>query len=104
MSESQPEHVAAVIKNVLEFKDRGWQAAPLPADFVNPYANGNLPPDDLDAGAAGFDPNAYYPDFGYPSVGDYEYTGQYDFGECGDDADHEVVGAFEEFLKSSGQR
>lgn len=102
--ESQPEHVVAVIKNVLEFKQRGWRSAPLPEGFVNPYANGNFPPEEQDfGGAAAFEPESmYYPPYaGYSA--DYGYPAQYDFGECGDDANDEVVDAFEDFLRASGQ-
>lgn len=104
LSESQPENVAAVIKNVLEFKQRGWRSAPLPEGFVNPYADGNFPPEEPEfGGAVGFGPDSTYypPSYSYPT--DYGYPAQYDFGECGDDANDEVVDAFEDFLRASGQ-
>jgi hypothetical protein len=102
LSKSQPEHVASIINNVLEFKQRGWRSAPLPEGFVNPYAEGNFHPEEADfAGATAYDP--YYSQYGYPVDGGYGYA-QYDFGECGDDANNEVVDAFEDFLRASGQK
>lgn len=104
LTESQPDHVVSIINNVLEFKQRGWQAAPLPEGFVNPYADGNFPVDDFDVGAAAaYEPNSYYTGYGYSGAAQYGYPAQYDFGECGDDANNEVVDAFEDFLRASGQ-
>ena len=97
LSETQSEHIAALIQNVLEFKERGWRPPPLPEGFVNPYANEHFPTADA---ASGFD--AYYPP-SYAYQEDYGYPAQYDFGECGDDANDEVVDAFEHFLRTSGQ-
>ena len=103
LTESQPDHVVGIINNVLEFKQRGWRSAPLPEGFVNPYADGNFQPEEVDVGAAGFDPDSYYAGYGYPGSAEYGFPAQYDFGECGDDANNEVVDAFEDFLRASGQ-
>ena len=103
------ESTREIIKATLEYRDREWNTAPLPANFYNPYAEGNIPPEDH-VEAAGFDPYGY----GYgPYVGGEEngggegyyqdYSHGYDFGNCEDEQNDDVIGAFEEFLRTSGQ-
>lgn len=100
-----------IINSVLEYRDRGWKAAPLPADFYNPYAEGNIPPEDAFlAAAGGYDGDSYpyYPVDGYAvEAGDpnayFNGAAGYDFGNLDDEQNVDVIDAFEEFLRSSGQ-
>lgn len=101
VKEKQPESVQAVVQNVLAYRERGYKDAPLPAGFYNPYAEGNIPPEDH--GAVGFnDPYGAPPfDSGLPNYGGY---GNYDFGNVEDEQNEDVIDAFEEFLRHSGQK
>lgn len=97
-----------IIKSVLEYRDRGWKSAPLPADFYNPYAEGNIPPEDPYAGMYEGEQYPYYPNEGYgmEAVDPNAYfngAAGYDFGNDGDEQNVDVIDAFEEFLKASGQ-
>lgn len=108
---TQSETTKETIKSVLEYRERGWKSAPLPANFYNPYAEGNIPPEDA-FGAAGFDEDQYhyYPPQVYGGNENGGNYGQgyppgagYDFGDCEDEQNVDVIDAFEEFLRTSGQ-
>ncbi|KAI1306519.1 Polyadenylate-binding protein-interacting protein 1 [Halotydeus destructor] len=97
------------ITNLIEYKERGWQGVPLPANFYNPYAQENIA-----AAAVGGDSflDIWYPPQSYQQEHHQEHQQHqqaaygypsYDFGPCGDEQDNDVVDAFEEFLRNSGQ-
>lgn len=92
-----------VITNVLEMRGRGWKAPPPPAGLFNPYLPENMAPEAAIGGDYYEETNGYYPyDPSYNNG--YDDYGGYDFGDCGDAENSDVVDAFEQFLASSGQK
>ena len=96
--------ISNAVTQLMELIGRSWQAPPPPAGLNNPYASGvtedPLPEeyermchDAMYGGMNGFN------DFAYSS---YPGIPTYDFGN-GDEDNSEVVDAYEEFLRSSGQ-
>lgn len=94
------------VTQLMELIGRSWKAPPLPAGLNNPYASGiveePLPEeyermyhhDEMHGGLNGFNNGFAYS--GYSGIPTY------DFGN-GDEDNSEVVDAYEEFLRSSGQ-
>lgn len=86
----------------MELIGRSWQPPPPPAGLYNPYASGATEEPLPEEYERTYHDGTYYngsSDYGYSS---YSGIPSYDFGN-GDEADSEVVDAYEEFLRASGQ-
>lgn len=92
--------ITTTVNQLVELIARSWQPPPPPAGLYNPYASGNTEdplPEEYER--TYFEDTYYNGDLGYS---DYSGMPSYDFGN-GDEANSEVVDAYEEFLRSSGQ-